>query len=280
MATLARASSTFAAAISRCACVSRNSISDATFRLRKVSLFFRFTSARRACASACFRVAWASASESSLLFEANSNRRSPLFTTCPAVKLILLKSPSRRGATSASRAAATIPLYSRMSGAACCWPGACASAALKSATSVTMASIGTQRLVARMIVLLLRDSIEPRRLAEERRAELRRPLLRAEVHVHQSETIAETCIPLEIVHRAPLEVALHRNAICDRPLKLIEVSAKKHDAVGVINLAVVSNDILRRAAVLGDVDFFRVPEGLHELRGPVHRLRPHSVPAR
>src|SRR5262245_3219639 len=280
MATLARASSTFAAAISRCACVSRNSISDATFRLRKVSLFFRFTSARRACASACFRVAWASASESSLLFDANSNKRSPSFTTWPALKLILLRSPSRRGATSASRAAATIPLYSRMSGAACCWAGDCATAALKRAISVTMASIGTRHLVVRMIVLLLRNSIAPRRLAEKRRAELRRPFLRAEVHVHQSETIAETCVPFEVIHRAPLEVALHGHAVCDRPLKLIQVSAKKHDAVGVINLAVVCNDILRRAAVLGDVDFFRVPEGLHELRGPVHRLWSHSVPSR
>src|SRR5262245_18537178 len=54
-------------------------------------------------ASACFRVAWASASESWLLFDANSNKRSPSFTTWPALKLILLRSPSRRGATSASR---------------------------------------------------------------------------------------------------------------------------------------------------------------------------------
>src|SRR5215510_14803175 len=62
------------------------------------------------------------------------------------------------------------------------------------------------------------DRIAARPLAEERRAEFRRPLLRAEVHVHQSETIAETCVPLEIIHRAPLEVAPHGHAVCDCPL--------------------------------------------------------------
>src|SRR6516165_722305 len=46
-----------AAAISRCAWLSRNSISDATFRARKVCLFFSFTSASCNSASACLRVA-------------------------------------------------------------------------------------------------------------------------------------------------------------------------------------------------------------------------------
>src|SRR5262249_17423104 len=84
---------------------------------------------------------------------------------------------------------------------------------------------------------------------------LRRPLLRLEVHVHQPETIAEPLGPLKVVHRAPLEVALHRHAVFGRPLELSQVSAEEHDAVGVINLAVVGNDVLRRAAVLGDASF-------------------------
>ena len=114
--TLARTSSTFAAAMSRCAFASRNCISDATFRVLKVCLFFRLVSARRNWASACLRCDCASARESSALFGPNSKRRSPFFTTWPTEKWMVVRRPSSLGATSASRAAATVPLYSRTLG--------------------------------------------------------------------------------------------------------------------------------------------------------------------
>src|SRR5262249_36540600 len=66
----------------------------------------------------------------------------------------------------------------------------------------------------------LRNLIAVRGLAEERCAQLRRALLRLEVYVHQPETIAESLSPLEVVHRAPLEVALHWHAVRGRPLEL------------------------------------------------------------
>src|SRR5262245_28255949 len=242
MAALARASSTFAAAISRCACISSNSISDPTFRARKVCLFFRFTSASPNCASACFRFAWASASESSLLFEANSNKRSPLFTTCPAVKLILLRSPSRRGATSASRAAVTIPLYSRISCAPCCWDGAWARDPLESAASVKVASNITT-CVFGMICVLLYDCIAARCFAKERRAQLGRPLQRLEVHIDQPEAIAVAINPFEVVLCAPEEVPIHRYAVGGRTLELREAGAQEHDPVGVVHLAIIGDHV-------------------------------------
>src|SRR5215510_14004699 len=260
MATLARASSTFAAEISRCACISSNSISDPTFLARRVCLFFRFTSASASCASACFRVAWASASESSLLFDANSNRRSPLFTTCPAVKLILLRSPSRRGATSASRAAVTIPLYSRISGAPCCWDGAWARDPLESAASVKVASNITTCVFAGMICVLLCDCIAARCFAEERRAQLGRPLQRLEVHIDQPEAIAVDINPFEVVLRAPEEVPIHRYTVGGRTLELREAGVQEHDPVGVVHLAIVSDHVRRGAAVFRDEDRLRAPQ--------------------
>src|SRR5215813_4886514 len=49
-------------------------------------------------------------------------------------------------------------------------------------------------------------------LPEVRRAQLRRSLLRLEVHVHDPEPVAVSLAPLEVVHQTPLEVALDRHA--------------------------------------------------------------------
>ena len=57
-------------------------------------------------------------------------------------------------------------------------------------------------------------------LAEPCGTQLGRPLLCLEVHVHQPEAVAEPGVPLEAVHRAPLEVALHGHTVGGRPLKL------------------------------------------------------------
>ena len=56
--------------------------------------------------------------------------------------------------------------------------------------------------------LNLHDRGAPRRLAEPRGARLGRALLRLEVHVHDPEPVAVAGHPLEVVHQAPLEVAL------------------------------------------------------------------------
>src|SRR5262245_47021368 len=71
----------------------------------------------------------------------------------------------------------------------------------------------------------LHHSVLPCRLAKPIRAELGRTLLRLEVHVHQAEPIAVAVDPLEIVHRAPLKVALHGHAVSRRTLELRHVTA-------------------------------------------------------
>src|SRR5215471_19970499 len=77
--------------------------------------------------------------------------------------------------------------------------------------------------------------IAPGNLVKIRRTELGCALLRLEVHVHQPEPITIPVGPLEVVHRAPLEVAFHRHAIIGRPEELRQVTTKEHDAVGVID---------------------------------------------
>src|SRR5262245_59095009 len=72
-------------------------------------------------------------------------------------------------------------------------------------------------------VFRLRYHVAARRLAEPRSTCLRRALLRLEVHVHQPEAVAEAKGPLEVVHRAPLEVALDRHAVGSGALELRQV---------------------------------------------------------
>src|SRR5882724_12085725 len=59
-----------------------------------------------------------------------------------------------------------------------------------------------RRLIACMVCLLSHDRIASHRLAEERRAELGRALVRLEVHAHQPEAMpAEPGVPCEVVHQ-------------------------------------------------------------------------------
>src|SRR4029450_8288058 len=117
-----------------------------------------------------------------------------------------------------------------------------------------------------------------RTLAEPGRAEFRRALLRLEVDVHEPEAISESCIPLEVVHHAPLEIALDRYALRCRPMELRQVVAQKHDAIRVVELSVGGDYLIAGAPVLGDEDLLRLPERLHELRRPVHRLGTEREP--
>ena len=81
----------------------------------------------------------------------------------------------------------------------------------------------------RLTLLSLHDRVAPGCLAGPRDPKLRRTLLRVEVHVNQPEAVAEAGPPLEVVHQAPLEVTLDRNAVGGRPLELRHVSAQEHD---------------------------------------------------
>src|SRR5215475_10608374 len=103
-------------------------------------------------------------------------------------------------------------------------------------------------------VLHLHHRVAPRRLAEPLRADLRRALLRLEVHVDQPEAVAEAIYPLEVVLCAPEEVPIHRYAVCSRTLELREVSAQEHDPVGVVHVAIAGDYVRRAAAVLSDED--------------------------
>src|SRR5262249_48635378 len=79
--------------------------------------------------------------------------------------------------------------------------------------------------------LALYHCVAPRRFAKPLRAQLRRALLRLEVDIHEAETVAEAINPFEVVLRAPVEVAIHRNAVGRRTLELCETSAQKHHPV-------------------------------------------------
>src|SRR5262249_2920787 len=63
-------------------------------------------------------------------------------------------------------------------------------------------------------------------------------------------------------------------------LELAEASAQEHHPVRVVYPAVLSNDVRRPAAVLGDEDRPCAPDGLHLAWRPVHDLRVENVPRR
>src|SRR5262245_1171710 len=116
--------------------------------------------------------------------------------------------------------------------------------------------------------------------SEKRGAHLWCTFLRLEVNVHQPEAItAKPCTPLEVVHPTPLEVALDGHASSGGALELHQAGAKEHDAVGVVNLAIVGQHIIRRASVLRDEDPLRLPERLYELRSPVESLGSKREPS-
>src|SRR6266404_5910271 len=98
----------------------------------------------------------------------------------------------------------------------------------------------------------LHHSVPGDNLAVERGAQLWRATLRGVVHVVEAESVRVTVGPLEVVHQAPEEVALHGHAVGHGALELTEIIEQVHDAVGVVYLAVRSWDIRRRGAILGD----------------------------
>ena len=56
-------------------------------------------------------------------------------------------------------------------------------------------------------------------------------------------------------------------------LKLCQVGANEHDAVGVVDVPIVSEHVFACAPVLSNKDLVRAPKRLHEFRCPVQRLR-------
>ena len=73
------------------------------------------------------------------------------------------------------------------------------------------------------------------RLAEPGRAELRRPLLRLEVDIDEAEPGGKTVAPFEIIHQAPVKVALDGHPFRGRPAQMPEVVAQEHDPVGIVD---------------------------------------------
>lgn len=106
----------------------------------------------------------------------------------------------------------------------------------------------------------LHHRVTPRGLAKPSGAHFWRPLLCVEVHVHQPEPVTEAGRPFEVVHRAPVEIAFDRYTLGCRALQLGQVGADEHDAVGVVDVAVIGELIFAGAAVLGDENLLRLPE--------------------
>jgi hypothetical protein len=69
-------------------------------------------------------------------------------------------------------------------------------------------------------------------------AELGGALLGFEVNVVDAETIGVAVGPLVVVHEGPAEVAFDGDAFRDSAMKLGDVVAEIHDAVGVVDVAV------------------------------------------
>src|SRR5262245_27898641 len=89
--------------------------------------------------------------------------------------------------------------------------------------------------------------------AEPCRARFWNALLRLEIGVEQPEAGAKPVEPLDVVHQAPVEVALHRHAVGGGALKLRQTGAHVHDSIGVVHSAALSDSIRPAASVLGDV---------------------------
>src|SRR5262245_30268241 len=110
------------------------------------------------------------------------------------------------------------------------------------------------------------------------RAELRRSLLRLEVHVDQSEAVAVAINPFKVVLYAPEEVPAHWDALGSRTVELREIRAQEHNAIRVVHLAITGDRVRRGAAVLSDEDRPRAPQRLHVVGCPVETRRVEHVP--
>src|SRR6202000_2032408 len=106
-------------------------------------------------------------------------------------------------------------------------------------------------------------------VAVERYAQLRRSLQGIEVDAVEAETLLEAEDPLEIVHQAPEKITAYRHALGDPALQLHEVVAQIHDAVEIVDLAVGRDLVLRRCAVLADIDGVDVPDLGCDPRHPI-----------
>src|ERR1700750_133251 len=109
-------------------------------------------------------------------------------------------------------------------------------------------------------------------------AELRSSLLRFEVDVMDAEAIGVTIGPLIVIHEAPAEVAFDGYAFGDAAMKLRQIVAEVHDAVGVVDVAVGGEDVGGGGSVLGDVDLFDSPDLGDEPGTPVEALRADAEP--
>ena len=87
-----------------------------------------------------------------------------------------------------------------------------------------------------------------------------RALLRGVIHVVQAEAVPVPVGPLEVVHQAPEEVALHRHAIRHGTLELRQIIAQVHHAVEVVDVAVFVRLVPAGSAVLADVDLLGLPQ--------------------
>src|SRR5215471_8180678 len=79
------------------------------------------------------------------------------------------------------------------------------------------------------------DRVARHGLAEPSGTTFRRALLRLEVHMDEPEPIAEAVDPFEVVHQAPVEIALYRHSVSGRALELSEIGAQEHNPVRVVH---------------------------------------------
>src|ERR1035441_593934 len=106
----------------------------------------------------------------------------------------------------------------------------------------------------------LDDAVLADDLLVEVGAEFASALLGFEVDVDDSEALVISVGPLVVIQQAPDEVAFDGDALRDGTVELAEVVAQVHDAVAIVDVAIRGERVGGGGAILGDVEFLRLPE--------------------
>src|SRR5579884_3117525 len=114
----------------------------------------------------------------------------------------------------------------------------------------------------------------------EGRAQFRDSLLRLEIDVVDSKPLAVPVRPLEVIHQTPPEVTPQWPAFGNGAMGMDQVIAYIHHAIGVVDVPVGGDHVVRRTAILGDIGVLHAPDLAQVARSPVSDLGPDHQPWR
>ena len=79
------------------------------------------------------------------------------------------------------------------------------------------------------------------------------PLI-AVINVDQAEPVVVSGVPFQIIGERPVEISLHRDAVCTGTGQLLQVGLQKIDAVGVVDLSVPVDPVMTQLADEGLIE--------------------------